>query len=179
ALLITVALVYSLLLRLAPAGSPLEIKSLAVLPLENPSGDTAQDYFADGMTEAVIAELSKISALRVISRQSMMQYKGTRKTTPEIARDLNVDAIVEGSIVRSGDRVGITVKLIRAAKEEQPLWTERYQRDLRDILELQSEIGRAIATEIRDKLKPQQKSILAHDKPVNPEDTESYMNGLQ
>ena len=179
ALLITVALVYSLFLRRAPAGSPLEIKSLAVLPLENLSGDPAQDYFADGMTEAVIAELSKISALRVISRQSMMQYKGTRKTTPEIARDLNVDAIVEGSIVRSGDRVGITVKLIRAAKEEQPLWTESYQRDLRDILALQSEIGRAIATEIRVKLTPQEKSLLARARPVNPEAHEAYLKGLQ
>src|SRR5207245_4445656 len=101
------------------------------------------------------------------------------KTTTEIARDLNVDAIVEGSIVHSGDRVGITVKLIRAAKEEQPLWTESYQRDMRDILALQSEIGRAIATEIRVKLTPQEKGLMTNAKPVNPEAHEAYLNGLQ
>jgi len=177
---LAVVLGYPLLFRKAPATTNVsEIKSLAVLPLANLSGDPNQDYFADGMTEAVIAELSKISALRVISRTSVMQYKGTLKTMPEIARDLNVDAIVEGSIVRSGDRVGITVKLIHATKEEQPLWTESYQRDLRDILALQSEIGRAIATEIKVKLTPQERGLMTNARPVNPEAHEAYLKGLQ
>jgi TolB-like protein/DNA-binding winged helix-turn-helix (wHTH) protein len=116
--------------RLLGRASPWPIESLAVLPLANLSGDPAQEYFADGMTEEVIAELSKIGALRVISRTSVMHYKGTSKTIPEIARELKVDAIVEGSVVRSGDRVRVTAQLIHAPTDKH-LWTESYDRQLK------------------------------------------------
>ncbi len=112
---------------------PGRIKALAVLPLENLSGDPEQEYFADGMTEALITDLAQIRALRVISRTSTMQYKGAKKALLEVARELNVDAVVEGSVLRSGDRVRITADLIHAATD-QHLWAKSYERDLRDIL---------------------------------------------
>ena len=105
------------------------ISSIAVLPLENLSRDPEQDYFADGMTEELITDLSKVGALRVISRTSIMQYKGVHKPLPQIARELNVDAVVEGSVLRSGDRVRITAQLIHAASD-QHLWADSYERDL-------------------------------------------------
>jgi TolB-like protein len=111
-----------------------EIKSLAVLPLDNLSQDPAQEYFADGMTDELIARLSKISALRVISRTSAMRYKGSKKALPEIARELQVDAVVEGSVLRSGNRVRINARLIDAA--ERQMWSESYDRELRDILSI-------------------------------------------
>jgi TolB-like protein len=111
------------------------IQSIAVLPLENLSGDPAQEYFADGMTEALISDLGKLGKLRVISRTSAMHYKGTRKTLPEIARELNVDAVIEGAVLRSGNRVRITAQLIRASPETH-LWAESYERDPRDVLAL-------------------------------------------
>ncbi|MBI3950523.1 MAG: tetratricopeptide repeat protein [Acidobacteria bacterium] len=117
------------------------IDSLAVLPLENLSGASAQDYLADGMTEALITDLGKIGALRVISRTSVMQYKGARKPLPQIARELKVEAVVEGSVLRSGDRVRITAQLIEAATDRH-LWSESYERDLRDVLSLQQAIER-------------------------------------
>src|SRR6266850_3073962 len=130
-----------------------EITSIAVLPLKNLSGDPAQDYFADGMTEALITELGKISTLQVISHQSVLQYKGTRKTVPEIARELNVDAIIEGSVQRAGERVQITAQLIQAATDRH-LWAQTYERDLKDVLSLQNEVAATIAREIQIKLTP-------------------------
>jgi len=115
----------------------LQVHGIAVLPLEDLSGDQAHEYFADGMTEALITSLAKIKALRVISRTSAMQYKGARKALPQIARELNVDAVIEGSVLRSGERVRINAQLIHAASD-QHLWAESYERDFRDVLSLQS-----------------------------------------
>ncbi|HKM48066.1 MAG TPA: protein kinase [Terriglobales bacterium] len=129
------------------------IRSVAVLPLENLSGAPEQEYFADGLTESLITALAKIGGLRVISRTSIMQYKHAPKTLPQIARELSVDAIVEGSVRRDGDRVRITAELIEA-RTDQHLWTETYDRDLSDILNLQSQVATAIASEIWAKLSP-------------------------
>jgi TolB-like protein/Flp pilus assembly protein TadD len=134
------------------------IRSVAVLPLENLSGAPEQEYFADGLTESLITALAKIGGLRVISRTSIMQYKHAPKTLPQIARELSVDAIVEGSVRRDGDRVRITAELIEA-RTDQHLWTESYDRDLSDILNLQSQVAAAIATEIRAKLSPSPGSL--------------------
>ena len=123
------------------------ITSIAVLPLDNLSRDPEQDYFADGMTEELITDLSKIGALRVISRTSVMQYKGVHKPLPQIGRELNVDAVVEGSVLRSGNRVRISAQLIKAASD-QHLWAESYDRDLSDVLKLQTEVAQAIAHEV-------------------------------
>jgi len=123
---------------------PATLHSLAVLPLENLSGDASQEYFADGMTEQLIASLGQISALRVISRTSVMGYKGARKPLPQIARELNVDAVIEGSIARSGGRVRITAQLIDAAADKH-LWAKSYDGDLRDALALQIRVAREIA----------------------------------
>src|SRR5258707_579773 len=135
------------------------IQSLAVLPLANLSGDQAQDYFADGMTEAMITELAQISALRVISRTSVMQYKGGKKSLPEIARELHVDSVVEGSVLRSGAKVRITAQLIQAVPERH-LWAKSYDGDLRDVMAIQSQVARSVAGEIRVKLTPQEESRL-------------------
>jgi serine/threonine protein kinase/Flp pilus assembly protein TadD len=162
------------LLRLSEPAA--RIESLAVLPLENLSHDPAQEYFAEGMTEELITNLSKISALRVISRTSVMRYKDTKKPLPEIARELNVDAIIEGSVLRAGDRVRITAQLIRAVPE-QHLWANSYDRDLRDILALHSEVARAIAGEIRVTLTPQEHARLTGARPVDPEAYEAYLRG--
>ena len=124
------------------------IRSLAVLPLENLSRDPEQEYFADGMTDQLITDLAKISALKVISRTSVMQYKGTRKALPQIAQELGVDAVVEGSVQRSGDRVRIIAQLIDA-RADQHLWVRSYERDLRDVLALQDEVAQAIANELK------------------------------
>jgi TolB-like protein/DNA-binding winged helix-turn-helix (wHTH) protein/Flp pilus assembly protein TadD len=152
------------------------IRSLAVLPLENLSGDPAQEYFADGMTDALITDLSKISALRVISRTSAMHYKGTKKSLPEIARELNVDGVVEGSVMRSGKRVRITAQLLQAGTD-QHLWAETYERDLGDVLKLQSEVAQTIAQQVRIQLTPQQKVQLGSVAVVNPEAYEAYLRG--
>ncbi len=156
--------------------TPGRIERLAVLPLTNLRGDPAEEYFADGMTEALITDLAKIGALRVISRTSVMQYKGARKPLPEIARQLNVDAVVEGSVLRVGERVRITAQLIRAVPEEH-LWAENYDRDVRDVLALYSEVARAIAGEIRIKLTPQEEARLAGARQVDPEAYEAYLKG--
>ena len=132
------------------------IKSLVVLPLANLSADPEQEYFADGMTGALITDLAKIGALKVISRTSSMRYRGTEKTLPEIARELGVDGVVEGSVFRAGERVRITTQLIRAAADEH-LWAESYERDLRDILSLQSEVAQAVARAIKIKLRGRQR----------------------
>ena len=152
------------------------IQSLAVLPLANLSGDPQQEYFADGMTEELITNLGKVRALRVISRTSVMHYKQTQKTIPTIARELNVDAIVEGSVVRSGNRVRITAQLIQA-KAERQLWSETYERDVSDILALQSDVAQAITGEVRAKVTPQEQTRLANRRSVNPEAYEATVKG--
>ncbi|HQT95546.1 MAG TPA: protein kinase [Thermoanaerobaculaceae bacterium] len=152
------------------------IHSLAVLPLTNVNRDPDQDYFADGMTEALIAELAQVRALRVTSRTSAMHYKATTKTVPEIARELGVDGIVEGSVMRAGDRVRINAQLVHAARD-QHLWARSYERDLRDVLTLQSEVARAIAEEIQVEVTPQERARLARTRPVNVEAHEAYIRG--
>jgi TolB-like protein/DNA-binding winged helix-turn-helix (wHTH) protein len=152
------------------------IRSLAVLPLESFSSDTSQDYFADGMTEELITDLGQISALRVISRTSVMPYKGVRKSLPQIARDLNVQAVVEGSVFRSGDRVRISVQLIRVPADEH-LWAQSYEGDLRDALALQNQVAQAIADQIRVAVNPQERVELKKSKPVNAQAYDSYLKG--
>jgi eukaryotic-like serine/threonine-protein kinase len=159
----------------ARAGRPGRIRSVAVLPLENFSRDENQQFFADGMTEQLITDLSKIRALRVISRTSIMQYKGTRKGLAAIARELNVDAVVEGSVMRVGDRVRITAQLVQASSE-QHLWGESYDRDLRDVLSLQGEVARNVAAEIRITLTPEEQARLAN-RTVDPEVYQLYLKG--
>ena len=152
-------------LRSAPQPSP-HIQSLVVLPLENLSGDPQQEYFADGMTDALITDLAKISALRVIARTSAMRYKGTKKSLAEIARELKVDVVVEGTVLRAGDRVGIRVQLIQPATDRH-LWVETYERDVRDVLGLQSEIAQTIAREIQTRITSAEQVRLARNRPVN------------
>ncbi len=153
------------------------IESIAVLPLKNLSGDPDQEYFADGMTEALISNLTQLGALqRVISSTSVMQYKGARKPLPEIAQELNVDAVIEGSIMRSGQRVRITAQLIEA-KTDRNIWSKSYERDLSDILAVQSEMARAIAREIKIVVTPTEKALLAHSRPANPEAYQMYLKG--
>jgi len=153
-----------------------QITSLAVLPLHNLSGDSEQDYFVDGMTEALITDLSKISALKVISRTSAMRYKGTDKSLADIAAELDVDAVIEGSVIREGDRVGITAQLIEVATD-QSLWADRYERDLTSILKLQGEIAQAIAAEIQVTLTPQEQTLLTDTREVDPEAYEAVIKG--
>ena len=151
-------------------------RSVAVLPFANLSGDPAQEYFADGMTEALLTELGKISALRVISRQSMMRYEGTKKSIPQIARELMVDAIVRGSVLRVGDRVRVSVQLIEAAPEGH-LWANSYDREVRDVLTLHAEMARTVARGIRVTLTPEEESRLAGARAVNPAANEAYFRG--
>src|ERR1035437_7203245 len=152
------------------------IKAIAVLPLANLSRDPEQEYFVDGMTEALITDLAQIGALRVISRTSAMRYKGSDKSLPESARELNVDGVVEGSVLRAGDRVRITAQLIHAATD-QHIWAKSYERDVSDVLALQSEVARAIAEEVQAKLTPQERARLARARPVNPAAHEAYLKG--
>jgi len=157
-------------------GTSPTIRSVAVLPLENLSGDPSQEYFADGMTDQLIATLGQISALRVISRTSVMGYKGARKPLPQIARELNVDAVIEGSFMRSGGRVRITAQLIDAAVDKH-LWAKSYDGDVRDTLALQSRVARAIADEIRVNVQPNEQAALKNVKAVNPDAYEAYLKG--
>jgi TolB-like protein/Flp pilus assembly protein TadD len=150
------------------------IQSLAVLPLEDHSCGPRQEYFADGMTEALITSLAQIKALRVISRTSAMQYKGARKSLPQIARELKVDAVIEGSVLRSGDRVRIAAQLIDAANDEH-LWADSYERDFRDILALQSDIATQVANEVRIILTPEEKARLGGSRQVDPGAHELYL----
>ena len=160
------------------AGPPRpQIRALAVLPLANLSGDVEQEYFADGMTEALITELGKISVPRVISRQSIMQYKGSKKPLSEIARELNVDAVLEGTVERSGDRVRVIVRMGQVSPEGQ-LWSNQYNRDIRDLLRLQDEIARAVTDEVQIKLKPQERTRLASSRPVDPGAQDDYFRAL-
>jgi TolB-like protein len=149
---------------------------IAVLPLDNLSGDASQNYFADGMTDELITDLAQISALRVISRTSVMVYKGARKPLPQIARELNVDAVVEGTVLRSGDQVRITAQLIEAATDKH-LWSQSYEGDLRNTLALQNRAASAIADQIRINLTPREQAALKNVKVVNPQAYESYLKG--
>ena len=153
------------------------IGSLAVLPLANLSNDPEQDYFADGMTEELITDLAQIGALTVISRTSVMKYKGSTKTLPEIARELNVDGIIEGSVQRSGNRVKITAQLIQGATDRH-VWARSYDRDLGDILALENEVAQAIAGEIRVSITPQEQVRLARSRPVDPAAYDAYLLGF-
>jgi TolB-like protein/Tfp pilus assembly protein PilF len=152
------------------------IRSLAVLPLENVSGDSSQDYFADGMTDALITRLAQISALRVISRTSVMTYKNVHRPLAEIARDLNVDAVVEGSVSRDGERIRVTAQLIDA-RNEKHIWAASYDEDIRDTLVLQSRVTRAIAEKIRATVNPQEQLTLAKSRAVDPDAYEAYLKG--
>jgi TolB-like protein/DNA-binding winged helix-turn-helix (wHTH) protein len=151
------------------------IRSIAVLPLDNLSGDPSEEFFADGMTDQLITDLAKVGSLRVISRTSVMQYKGAKKGLPEIARELKVDAIVEGSVIRSGQRVRVTAQLVQA-RTDQHLWAETYDRDLGDILKLQGEVADAIAQQVRAQLTPTQ-SQLRSAHAVNPAAYDAYLKG--
>ncbi|HEX9903119.1 MAG TPA: protein kinase [Acidobacteriota bacterium] len=157
-------------------GQTLKFTSLAVLPLENLSGDKEQDYFADGMTEELITNLAKVSALKVVSRTSVMQYKGTKKPLPQIAKELNVEVVIEGSVIREGGRVRVTAQLIQASTDKH-LWADRYERDLTSVLGLQSEIAGTIADKIHAALTPTERAQLAAARPVNPEAYEAYLKG--
>jgi serine/threonine protein kinase/tetratricopeptide (TPR) repeat protein len=158
------------------AAVPGRIQSLAVLPLTNLSNDPAQDYFADGMTEALITDLSKISALRVISRTSVMRYRGVKKSLPEIGRELDVDAVLEGSVLRAGDRIRIATQLIEVDSDRH-LWAESYERALRDVLSLQSEVAQAVAREIKITLTPDERTRFGRIRQVDPEAQEAYLRG--
>src|SRR5215472_13260375 len=152
------------------------IQSIAVLPLANLSNDVNQAYFADGMTEARTTDLGKISALRVISRTSVMQYKGTKKTLPEIARELQVDALVEGTVLRSGNHMRITANLVQASPEKH-LWADSYESEVGDILTVQNQVAQAVAREIQVKLTPEEQKRLSDARPVNPEAHDDYLKG--
>jgi len=158
------------------AASAAHIESLAVLPLENLSRDPEQEYFAEGMTEALINCLAKIGALRVVSRTTAMHYKGVHRPLRELAQELHVDGIVEGTVQRSGERLRISAQLLHAPTDTH-LWAESYDRDLRDVLALQSEVAQAIAKEIRIKLTPVDQARLAEARPVDPEAYEAYLKG--
>jgi len=157
-------------------GRPAVIGSLAVLPLENLTGDATQEYFADGMTDALITDLAQIGALRVISRTSVMRYKGVRKPLPEIARELGVDGIVEGTVTRSAGRIRVTSQLIFASSD-QHLWAQSYERDIGDVVELQADIAQAIANEVRAALTPEQRKRLSAKVTTNPSAYEDYLKG--
>ncbi len=162
--------------RLATPAAPL-IRSLAVLPLKNLSGDPAQEYLADGMTEALIGRLSRIHDLRVISRTSMMHLKDTQLSVPEIARTLRVDAIVEGSVIRDGSRIRVSAQLIRGATDEH-FWSETYDRELGDALALESEVAQSIAGRVEVTVTGEEHKRLAAVRPVSPEVYESYLKGV-
>lgn len=154
------------------------LRSLAVLPLENLSGDPEQEYFADGMTEALIGDLAKIRSLRVISRTSVMPYKRVRKPLPEIARELSVDAVIEGTVTREDDRVRVAVQLIDARADDH-LWSERYDGELRHLLSLQSAIARAVAEQIELELTPGEQALLPKTRALDPAAHDAYLRGVQ
>jgi serine/threonine protein kinase/Tfp pilus assembly protein PilF len=162
---------------LGRAYAPPQIKSIAVLPLQNLSRDSADDYFTDGMTDALITNLTKIGALRVISRTSSLHYKGTHKALPEIARELDVDAVIEATVAKAGGRVRINVQLVDA-RRDQHLWSRQYDRELQDILQLQNDLASAIALEVAGSLTPNEQSQLtAKSRQVNPQAYEAFLKG--
>jgi TolB-like protein/DNA-binding winged helix-turn-helix (wHTH) protein/Tfp pilus assembly protein PilF len=160
----------------SPGTAPAAIHSLAVLPLENLSGDRDQEYFADGMTDALITDLAQVDSLRVISRTSAMQFKDSKETLPQIGRDLKVDAVVEGTITRGENRVRVTAQLVDASSDHH-LWARSYERDLKDVLVLQDEIAQDIAEQIRVKLTPKQRSLRIQVHTVDPEAHDAYLRG--
>jgi TolB-like protein/DNA-binding winged helix-turn-helix (wHTH) protein/Tfp pilus assembly protein PilF len=171
--LVIAGLAYALYTREKP---PPAISSIMVLPLENLSGDPAQEYFADGMTDALIGDLAQLGTLNVISRTSSMHYKGTKKSLPQIAGEINVDAVVEGTVQRSGDRVVVRAQLIHAATDRH-LWVQTYTRDVRDVLDLQSEIAQAVAREVRIQLTPGEQARFTARGPVQPKAYDNYLQG--
>ncbi len=178
AAVVGIALVWATWSRERSKSTPLatEIKSLAVLPMVNLSGDPSQDYFAEGMTETIIAGLAKVASLRVTSRTSVMQFKGSRKPLPEIARELSVDAIVEGSVQRFGNKILVNVELIHVPTE-QHLWSNTYDRDLGDVLSLQNEVAREVTQFIRIKLTPQEQVRLGQARRINPAAYDDFLRG--
>jgi eukaryotic-like serine/threonine-protein kinase len=177
ALLLLLALAAAEWTRRHSVGAPFApIRSIAVLPLENLTGDPGQQYFSDGMTDALITNLAQIGSLRVISRTSTMHYRDSGKTLPEIARELGVDSVVEGSVVRSGNRVRINAQLIQAPTDRH-LWARSYERDIQDVLALQSELARTIASEVQIQLTPKEEARLGTSRPVNPDAYEAYLKG--
>ncbi len=164
--------------RLLRRTSNRRIRSLVVLPLQNLSGDPSQEYFVDGMTEALTTDLGKIGALRVISRTSAMHYKGTQKNLSEIAKELNVDAAVEGAVLRSGGRVRITAQLVEASSDRH-LWAQSYERDLRDVLVLQDELAQTIAKQVQIKLSLEEQTRLATARMIDAEALEAYLQGRE
>lgn len=154
------------------------IRSLAVLPLENLSGDPSQEYFADGMTEEVIGRLSMIGGLRVISRTSVTRFKNTKLLAPEIARTLGVDALVEGSVTREGNRIRVHAQLIRASTDEH-FWSETYDRELRDTLALESEVAQSIARKVQVTITGKERARLVGAREISPEVYESYLKGRE
>ena len=171
-----VSLAYFATRMRAKNASRAKVRSLAVLPLQNLSGDPSQDYIADGMTEELIGRLSRIHGLRVISRTSTMHFKNTQLSVPEIARMLAVEAIVEGSLVQEGHQIRVHAQLIRAATDEH-IWAGEYQREYRSILEVQEEVARNIVEQIQLNLTPEDRARLASKPPVDPEAYESYLRG--
>jgi TolB-like protein/DNA-binding winged helix-turn-helix (wHTH) protein/Tfp pilus assembly protein PilF len=169
-------LVYALYIKARPDPRPVKVSSIMVLPLANLSGDPEQEYFADGMTDALIGDLAKIGGLHVISRTSSMHYKGTKKSLAEIAGEIKVDVVVEGTVQRSGDRVVIRAQLIHAATDRH-LWVQTYERGMRDILDLQSEIAQAIAREVQIKMTPAEQARLTSPHPVRPKAFDEYLQG--
>jgi TolB-like protein/DNA-binding winged helix-turn-helix (wHTH) protein/Tfp pilus assembly protein PilF len=160
--------------RAKPAAA--SIHSIAVLPLSNLSGNPSEEFFSDGMTDQLITDLAKVGSLRVISRTSVMQFKGTAKSLPEIARELNVDAIVEGSVIRSGQRVRVTAQLLEA-RTDRHIWAETYDRDRGDVLRLQEEVAGAIAQQVRAQITPAQKKQMSRAAAVNPAAYDAYIQG--
>jgi len=158
------------------SGAVMPIRSLAVLPLANLAGDASQEYLADGMTDELITGLSQISALRVISQTTAMEYKNAHKSLPQIAKELNVDAVVEGSVVRSGDHIRIAAQLV-AAPDDKQLWAHSYEGNMRDVMGLQSQVASAVAEEIRIKLTPKEQTQLADTRQVNTPAYEAFLKG--
>jgi len=172
----TATLAYLVFIRARRPQLTPTITSVVVLPFQNLSGDPSQEYFVDGMTDALIGDLAKMGALRVISRTSAMHYKHSQESLPEIARELNVDAVVEGTVQRVGDRVHVRAQLIHAASDSH-LWAADYDRDLRDVLSLQSEVARAIAVEVRIKVTPAEQKLLVPKRVVAREAVDNYLQG--
>jgi TolB-like protein/Flp pilus assembly protein TadD len=177
AIVLVAALAFIAYWRQRVSANVTAIRSLAVLPLQNLTGDPAQEYFADGMTDALITQLAQVGELRVISRTSVIRYKEARKPLPAIAQELNVDGVVEGAVVRSGPRVRITAQLIDA-RNDRHLWARSYERDLSDIVALQAEVAQAIAEAVVGKLTPQQRARLMGSRPVNPEANRLLLQGF-
>jgi TolB-like protein/tetratricopeptide (TPR) repeat protein len=176
AVLALVAIVFVTIQKRAGDATQSKIKSLAVLPLKNLSGDPTQEYLADGMTEALIGRLSGIRDLRVISHTSVMRFRNTQLSVPEIAKTLDVDALVEGSVIRDGNRIRVNAQLIRGATDEH-FWSEAYDRELRDVLGLQSEVADSIAQKVRVTVTGEERARLIAARPVSPEVYESYLKG--